>query len=215
MRVFRFCTSSNRHCEDMMSRLQLALANRTIILPRTNPQSMSGFHGHSRFSPIGALHSCVAPESRIETFREIHGGATEKVSMSWESLASRLNALPRLLAGPMLRKVTPLSVTVWIAARAATRATLRIWSNDDQLVLTGQATDNASLAYAPHEKPSFCLPPRDLNRLRLVQGSCRRPTPTLGTCVPTSMVSSSLPPTSRSIGRTSCCSQAIRSMRTM
>ena len=41
--------------------------------------------------------------------------------MSWERLATRLNSLPRVLAGPMLRKVTPESVNVWFALRLPAR----------------------------------------------------------------------------------------------
>jgi len=37
------------------------------------------------------------------------------------------------------------------------------------------ATGNAPLAYAPFSRPSFCLPPADVNRLRLIHGSCRIP----------------------------------------
>ena len=37
------------------------------------------------------------------------------------------------------------------------------------------ATKGAPLAYAPLTKPSFCLPPTDLNKMRLMHGSCRHP----------------------------------------
>ena len=37
------------------------------------------------------------------------------------------------------------------------------------------ATADASLAYSPFDLPSFCLPPHDLNQLRLIHGSCRMP----------------------------------------
>ena len=37
------------------------------------------------------------------------------------------------------------------------------------------ATNNAKLAYSPWTLPSFALPPQDLNLLRLLQGSCRKP----------------------------------------
>ncbi|MGZ5792895.1 MAG: DUF7800 domain-containing protein, partial [Croceibacterium sp.] len=37
--------------------------------------------------------------------------------MTWTTLASRLNDLPHVLAGPLLRQVTPKSVTVWVAVR--------------------------------------------------------------------------------------------------
>lgn len=38
----------------------------------------------------------------------------------------------------------------------------------------GPATLDASLAYAPYSTPSFCLPPRDVTKLRLIHGSCRK-----------------------------------------
>jgi hypothetical protein len=147
--------------------------------------------------------------------------------MSWPSLASRLNTLPRVLAGPMLRDVTQLSVTVWFALRVPARVTLQVIAPDNTVILTGQAdtcgigrnlhivavtadqltppktglaentiyrykaifdfkggesqvqlaaaTNSASLTYPPYDLPSFALPPRDLNHLRLMQGSCRRP----------------------------------------
>jgi hypothetical protein len=37
------------------------------------------------------------------------------------------------------------------------------------------ATNFADLAYAPYSLPSFCLPPKDLNKVRLIHGSCRMP----------------------------------------
>src|SRR6266542_5976024 len=57
--------------------------------------------------------------------------------MSWERLATRLNTLPRVLAGPMLRKVTPMSVNVWFALRVPAKVTVRVWAGDQQ-ILTGQ-----------------------------------------------------------------------------
>ena len=37
------------------------------------------------------------------------------------------------------------------------------------------ATKNALLAYPGLDLPSFCLPPKDVTKLRLIQGSCRMP----------------------------------------
>jgi hypothetical protein len=146
--------------------------------------------------------------------------------MTWNGLATRLSTLPRVLAGPMLRKVTPMSVTVWFALRVPAKITIRVWAGDRQIlsgdgttcavgrnlhivavtadfltpgmtglgegaiycydavfdfkngesgVLLPAATGNASLSYGTLGMPSFSLPPRDLGRLRLLQGSCRRP----------------------------------------
>ena len=47
---------------------------------------------------------------------------------------------------------------------------------DDHLSETlASATGGASLAYAPYTRPSFCLPPSNLNALRILHGSCRIP----------------------------------------
>ena len=40
---------------------------------------------------------------------------------------------------------------------------------------TGKATPKAKLSYLLSGKPSFALPPKDPNLLRLIQGSCRMP----------------------------------------
>ena len=37
--------------------------------------------------------------------------------MSWQSLALRINDLPLVLAGPILRRVTPGSASVWLALK--------------------------------------------------------------------------------------------------
>jgi hypothetical protein len=42
-------------------------------------------------------------------------------------LADRLNSLPLILAGPILRRVEPTAVTVWVALKAAQRVTLRVY----------------------------------------------------------------------------------------
>ena len=146
--------------------------------------------------------------------------------MTWVSPFS-LATLPDVLAGPMLRKVTSTSVTVWFALkRPATDVRLTV-SDTAGPILTGHrktyaigpnlhlvavtanmtqagrpaamvpgviytydvvfdfagapntplatATKGAPLAYAPLTKPSFCLPPTDLNKMRLMHGSCRHP----------------------------------------
>ena len=46
--------------------------------------------------------------------------------MAWTSLLSSLNSKPRVLAGPILRKVTPTSVTVWLAMRVGGDVTLTV-----------------------------------------------------------------------------------------
>lgn len=52
------------------------------------------------------------------------------LSPSWTPLAERLERLPLVLAGPILRRVEPGSVTVWVALRAPRRVTLRIYHWD-------------------------------------------------------------------------------------
>ena len=37
------------------------------------------------------------------------------------------------------------------------------------------ATNLAKLAYAPYSLPSFCLPPKNINSVRIFHGSCRKP----------------------------------------
>jgi hypothetical protein len=46
--------------------------------------------------------------------------------MAWQSLSQRLSSLPRVLAGPMLRKTTRTDVTVWLALRTAADVTLNV-----------------------------------------------------------------------------------------
>lgn len=45
----------------------------------------------------------------------------------------------------------------------------------DAATKPGEAPPDKPFAYAPHDFPSFALPPADLNYLRLVHGSCRKP----------------------------------------
>ena len=164
--------------------------------------------------------------------------------MSWQSLSARLGSLPLVLAGPILRQVTPNAVTVWFALQKPAEVSLRVFETgspgtslmasgtapspgpaattpigknlhivaatvrsttalvpgqiycyDATLVTTdaspstqtlaqavtppvtppGQPPPAKPLAYDPHDFPSFALPPSDLNYLRLVHGSCRKP----------------------------------------
>lgn len=144
--------------------------------------------------------------------------------MAWTSLGTALSSKPLVLAGPMLRQVTPRSVTVWLAMRVSSTVTLTVRDDQDKFIVEGSrettavganlhivavtarlavgkprlaegivyqydltflladrtetfagATSNAALAYAPLKRPSFALPPQDLNSLRVLQGSCRMP----------------------------------------
>ena len=168
--------------------------------------------------------------------------------MSWTPLSERFTALPLILSGPLLRRVEPQSVTVWLALKEPRLVTLRVYARNDAggLVLQCegthptirlgnnlhivavtarasadtllhwgglyyydlffQADDHTGtldtpvpetaahldtpgilnidpskadplhrLVYPGHELPSFVLPPEDVNRLRVVYGSCRKP----------------------------------------
>ena len=54
--------------------------------------------------------------------------------MAWTSLKNSLCSKPHVLAGPILRTVTPKSVTVWITTRIGAAVTLTVWDWDDQNV---------------------------------------------------------------------------------
>jgi hypothetical protein len=155
--------------------------------------------------------------------------------MAWSRLESRLSDLPLVIAGPLLRQVTPSSVTVWVALKQKTDVTLAVYDGDSELVsrkiygtakrtptaigknlflsaVTVRTTeplvegkvyfydlhfssvgppiamtlaqgitqrngtpDISRIAVPPYNLPSFALPPADLNKLRLIQGSCRKP----------------------------------------
>jgi hypothetical protein len=56
-------------------------------------------------------------------------------------LADRLTNLPLILAGPILRRVTDKSVTVWIVVRQSANVTLEIYSGDPgRRAVVGRAT---------------------------------------------------------------------------
>src|SRR5205807_6958616 len=56
--------------------------------------------------------------------------------ISWIPLAKRFTTVPLILAGPMLRRVEPQAVTVWLALKEARTVTLRIYlkNEDGQLI---------------------------------------------------------------------------------
>jgi hypothetical protein len=140
-----------------------------------------------------------------------------------------LNSLPLIIAGPILRRTEPNSVTVWLALKESRSLRLEIYQTENKgtivgkLLLQGQRDtiqlgrhlyivavtavsdrgillqpgevyaynvycndtnynfiddiqiSNYSLSYFPHRLPTFALPPKDLNRLKMVHGSCRKP----------------------------------------
>ena len=153
--------------------------------------------------------------------------------MAWSSLAFRFRDLPFMLAGPILRQVTPNAVTVWVAVQDAVEVTLTVYDKDktprtvlmqgkrlttaigkslhivavtaraegaltdgklyfydmefhdtvqhmtwtlpEVITRSGDQQDMSRLTYAGFALPSFALPPTDLNKVRLVHGSCRKP----------------------------------------
>jgi hypothetical protein len=62
--------------------------------------------------------------------------------MPFEPLSERLklNKVPRVLAGPLLRKVTPTSVTVWLALRIGATVKLTVRDDHDAEVMEGSRT---------------------------------------------------------------------------
>ena len=151
--------------------------------------------------------------------------------MAWNTLARRLGDLPLIIAGPILRKVTDSSVTVWLALKleekaevkldiyptdvqvasvlfSGQRKTVRVGRNLHVIAVTAEregkppltpgtvyyydlsfttaagkvdlatavgASGKAAYAYGSRRLPGFSLPPADLEEVRLVQGSCRKP----------------------------------------
>ena len=147
--------------------------------------------------------------------------------MPWQNLQKRLNNLPDILAGPILRKTTYTEVSVWIAfkkekrgltlsvapfsentsekvvAKSLATDTIQVGQGlwiilltatlvDSKNPLKGDGTtytydilqnnktifDEDTLKKISHEKyslPSFVLPHDDLNKMRIIHGSCRKP----------------------------------------
>jgi len=149
--------------------------------------------------------------------------------MPFTSLSSRIGNLPLVLAGPVLRRTEPDSVTVWLATRrqvsnltleiidptgpstlmggnlisslalgdnlhiaviTASGATLtndRIYHYDIVFgsegnkrlngigVLSSTSGGIDRITYGGAPLPSFVLPPNNLNDLRILHGSCRKP----------------------------------------
>jgi len=154
--------------------------------------------------------------------------------MSWTPLRDRINHLPLILAGPILRRTEPDAVTVWVALKEPGEVTLKVYSTDngesiiDRLVLIGSRVTvqlgkylhvvavtakanpsnsglrlepgqiyaydmdfgncnllqalrsegyfpDVTISYFEHQLPTFAMPPDDLNHLRIVHGSCRKP----------------------------------------
>jgi hypothetical protein len=63
--------------------------------------------------------------------------------VSWTPLASRLAQLPLVLAGPILRQVTPQAVTVWVALQRAADVTLKVFESGNEGTILLHATRKA------------------------------------------------------------------------
>jgi hypothetical protein len=152
--------------------------------------------------------------------------------MAWQ-LQNRLGTLPGVLAGPILRQVTPTSVSVWFAMQYNAEVTVTLYdftnssdtthsiagasaqasqvgkslyfvvvtvpvitpllenkiyaydatfswinnpkANKSQQLLDATGLPREKLCYGSYPLPTFCLPPADLNKLRIFHGSCRKP----------------------------------------
>lgn len=58
--------------------------------------------------------------------------------MGWTRLRERINQLPLVLAGPILRRVEPNSVTVWVTLKESRTVTLAIFDINKKVLLTGR-----------------------------------------------------------------------------
>jgi len=151
--------------------------------------------------------------------------------MPWQQLSDikeeNIKDLPLILAGPILRRTEPLSVTVWVVLKEKRSVVLTVHDISGQLLMSGtrdtielgkylhvvavtainteatkmlqpgniykynlefgDAKDLASvgilnptgtitdITYGNFDLPTFCLPPADLNNVRIIHGSCRKP----------------------------------------
>jgi hypothetical protein len=170
--------------------------------------------------------------------------------MSWTPLSHRIDHLPLILAGPILRRTESRAVTVWLALKAPRQLKLKVYSTEggtgeivDRLLLQGETSTvqlgkylhvvavtatpfdcnfltsgqiyaydiefagrpepsgvpelenerenllsclwptapdlspkgSQTISYFEHQLPTFALSPDDLNYLRIVHGSCRKP----------------------------------------
>ncbi|MGI4735253.1 MAG: hypothetical protein ACRYG7_08755 [Janthinobacterium lividum] len=57
--------------------------------------------------------------------------------MAWSSLSTRLQTLPLVLAGPILRRVEKDNVSVWVALKEKRELTLEVYDDANKLVMTG------------------------------------------------------------------------------
>jgi hypothetical protein len=70
--------------------------------------------------------------------------------MPWASLSTTLASKPRVVAGPLLRKVTPGSVTVWLALRMPGMVTLKVFAAGDNIRLLEGTRHTVALGTSLH-----------------------------------------------------------------
>jgi hypothetical protein len=145
--------------------------------------------------------------------------------MTWTPLSERLDKLPLVLAGPILRRTEPHAITVWVALKESRTVTLEILSPSQEVLIsdsrktielgknlhviavTAKASSNVliygenylynlrfgdgeglnhpgiltpegsitDITYPQYDLPSFAVVPSNLNELRILHGSCRKP----------------------------------------
>jgi len=64
--------------------------------------------------------------------------------MAWSKLSSRLNSLPLLLAGPIVRRAEATNVSIWFTLYENRDVTLNIFDTNNSLVVAPIITGNQS-----------------------------------------------------------------------
>ncbi|WP_456866174.1 hypothetical protein [Galbibacter sp. BG1] len=152
--------------------------------------------------------------------------------MAFTSISSRITDMPLVLVGPILRRVTDSSVSVFIVTKESKEVILNVYDASNTEILTGTSSTrklgehvhaltitagadantlvpnhvydynlefegepmiksdgtltngilvndyydlDGGIAYFPHKYPTFVLPANDINNLKFVHGSCRKP----------------------------------------
>ena len=90
----------------------------------------------------------------------------EMPAMSWIPIAERFTAFPLILSGPILRRVEPQSITVWLALKEPCTVTLRVYVKNDAGDLVGvpagERLHDLALIQVPDLDDAFLVADRDL-----------------------------------------------------
>jgi hypothetical protein len=70
--------------------------------------------------------------------------------MPWKSLGNSLGSKPRVLAGPLLRKVTRTSVTVWLAMRVGATVILTVQDERNRHVMRSEPRRSVAIGENLH-----------------------------------------------------------------